>query len=282
MIEQEQQGNSSDQVQIAGQLADTITGMEILAAAGIADARISSRLNGDFASLSRLASTSPGTGSSASEIDQLSLQFQSGDQVAEQQESYQTASVAQTGSTLAAASGGGTLRYFLVPLAATRAAAPEETLQLILAPTTTNEPSFVPTGGILPASKTRKAAPLSPRPVLTPLQPSFSREQAAASPSAPLAVSISNDSASSAGLAGKASKRAEDVEQAPGRSPRGLCLASCINGASSASAGTGSSGGAMLASTVYALSPVQTLGRWQSAPAGRRPAAVVLLRAKPG
>ncbi len=54
VIEQEQQGNSSDQVQIAGQLADTTQQMEILAAAGVADARISSRLNGDSASLSRL------------------------------------------------------------------------------------------------------------------------------------------------------------------------------------------------------------------------------------
>jgi hypothetical protein len=128
VIEQEQQGNSSSQVQIAGQLADTIQEMEILAAAGVADARISSRLNGDSASLSVSVGVS-GTGSSASAITQLSLQFQSGDEVAEQQESYQTASVSQTGSTLAAASGGGTLRYFLVPL--TAMAGPAETAQIV-------------------------------------------------------------------------------------------------------------------------------------------------------
>jgi hypothetical protein len=278
VIEQEQRGNSSSQTQLAGQLADTTQAMEILAAAGVADARISSLLNGNSTSLG-ISVDVTGTGSSASEINQLSLQLQSGDEVAEQQESYQTASVTQTGSTLAAASAGGTLRYFLVPLAAMTAATPGETVHRLTAPTT-SEPSFVPAGGIRGASRTRTAAPLSPRPVSTPRRPIFSREQAAAT-TAPRAIIVSNDSASSAGLAGKASKRAEDVEQAPGRSPRGLCLASC-NGASTASAGTGSSGGAFLASTVYALSPVSVLGRWHTAPAGRRPAAVVLLRAKPG
>jgi hypothetical protein len=188
--------------------------------------------------------------------------------------------VTQTGSTLAAASAGGTLRYFRVPPAVTAAesAAPEEALQTLLPGVT--EPSSVPVSGIRPTSKTRRVAPLSPRPVLTPLQPILSREQAAAVAAAPLAVIVSNDSASKAGLAGRASKRAKDAEQAPGRSPRGLCLASC-SGASAASAGTGS-GGAFLASSGHALSPVQLLGRRQSAPAGRRPAAVVLLRAKPG
>ena len=129
VIEQEQQGNSSEQLQIAGQLADTVQDMEILAAAGVADARISTRLNGDSAELG-VSVAGAGGGSSRSEVNQLSLQFQSGDEVAEQQESYQTASVTQTGSTLAAASGGGTLRYFFVPPAATFFAEPA-------APTTT-------------------------------------------------------------------------------------------------------------------------------------------------
>ena len=145
VIEQEQQGNSSEQLQIAGQLADTVQEMEILAAAGVADARISSRLNGDSAELG-VSVAGAGSGSSRSEINQLSLQFQSGDEVAEQQESYQTASVTQTGSTLAAASGGGTLRYFFVPPTATffaEPAAPAEAVEQPFLPTVI-EPSFVP------------------------------------------------------------------------------------------------------------------------------------------
>ena len=120
VIEQEQHGNSSDQLQIAGQLADTVQDMEILAAAGVADARISSRLNRDAASLG-VSSAAAGSGSSRSEVNQLSLQFQSGDEVAEQQESYQTVSVTQTGSALGAASAGGMLRYFFIPPATTYA-----------------------------------------------------------------------------------------------------------------------------------------------------------------
>ena len=290
VIEQEQQGNSSDQLQIAGQLAVTVQEMEILAAAGVADARISSRLNRDSSSLG-VSSAVAGSGTSRSEVNQLSLQFQSGDEVAEQQESYQTVSVAQTGSTLAAASAGGTLRYFFIPPAATFLAEPASPLEAALESLTpvsaelsfVPEPSFVPVGGIRPAFKTRKLAPSVLRPFLTPLHPIpiFSREQAAA-PAAPFASPTFTDSVSRAGYTGSAPKRAKDTERASGRSPRGLCLASCSSGASAASAGTGSFGGAFLASPMYALSPASALGRWQTAPAGRRPAAVVLLRAKPG
>ena len=160
VIEQEQHGNSSDQLQIAGQLADTVQDMEILAAAGVADARISSRLNRDAASLG-VSLAAAGSGSSRSEVNQLSLHSERR-RGRRAQESYQTVSVTQTGSALGAASAGGTLRYFFIPpgptLCQQSRRPPVETSLAAMTPTSA-EPSFVPVRGIRPAFKTRKLAP---------------------------------------------------------------------------------------------------------------------------
>jgi hypothetical protein len=283
VAEQEQQGDESDQVQLVGQWADTAQQLELLAGAGISQARISSTLNGDSATLN-IDATAVSTATSKSTIQQLTLQLQRGDDVAQQQESYQTASVAQSGTALAAVSAGGTLRYVLVPVAVSRQVIERAALLLFEVVTPTRiEPSFVPARAqALPTSQTTAKAATALRPRMTPFRPASVNEQAAApaTPAAPLAVHVLHDSASRAGFAGPAPKRAKDAEEAPDRSPRDQCLAPC-SGASAASAGTGS-GSAFVAPSGYALIPVSRLGRRQSAPAGRRPAAVVLLRAKPG
>jgi hypothetical protein len=283
VAEQEQQGDGSDQVQLVGQWADTAQQLELLAGAGISEARISSTLNGDSATLN-IDAAAVSTGTAKSTIQQLTLQLQRGDDVAQQQESYQTASVAQSGTALAAVSAGGTLRYVLVPVPVSTQAIEPAALPLFeqVATPTPIEPSFVPARAHgLPASRTKAKAATAFRPLVTPFRPaSVSEQAAAAAAAAPLAVHVLHDSASKAGVAGPAPKRAKDAEEAPDRSPRDQCLAPC-SGASAASAGTGS-GSAFVAPSGYALTPVSRLGRRQSAPAGRRPAAVVLLRAKPG
>ena len=72
----------------------------------------------------------------------------------------------------------------------------------------------------------------------------------------------------------------EDAEKAAAASSGPHCLAP-ISGASAATAGNGS-GNAFCALSGYVLSPEPRLGRRIFAPAGRRPAAVVLLQARPG
>ena len=192
VAEQEQQGDQSDQEQLAGQWADTAQQLELLAGAGVTEARISSRLNGDSAKLD-IGAAAVSTGTSLSTIQQLALQFQSGDEVAQQQESYQIASVEQSGTALAAATAGGTLHYVLVPVAlraVEQASLPEETLLAQALPTSI-EPSFVPVTAARGVAAKQSAAKPSPRPALTPLQPTiFARKQAAA-PAAPLAWSSS-------------------------------------------------------------------------------------------
>jgi hypothetical protein len=282
--EQEQQGDESDRAQLAGQWADTAQQLELLAGAGVSDVRISSKLNGHSATL-RVGVGASSTGTSLSTIDQLTLQLQSGNEVAQQQESYQIAAVEQSGTALAAATAGGTLRYLLVPVTAFAQAAepgalPGDTLLVEQAVIPATEASFVPVIAARPVPASPPTAAQWLRPSLTPLGPPTLVRLPAAARAAPLAVGFFNDSASAAGLTGPTLKEAGDAERASGGSPTASCLAP-ISGGSASSAGTGS-GSAFVASSGSALIPVSRLGRRESSPAGRRPAAVVLLRAKPG
>ena len=283
VTEQEQQGDDSDQEQLAGQWADTAQQLELLAAAGVAGARISSTLNGDAATL-EIGAEAVSTGTSKSAIHQLTLQHQAGDEVAQQQESYQIASVEQSGTALAAATAGGTLRYVLVPVAAGPAPSTAEALGEPLLQATIPAPiesSSVPVTVVLAASANSRAQSPSRRPALTPLRPTDVRQQAAAR-AAPLTILVTKDSASKAGVAGPAPKRAKDAERAPVRSPRDLCLAPCIGASAAASAGTGSGSALVALLPGASLLSVPRLGRWLTTPAGRRSAAFLLLRAKPG
>ena len=280
-LEQEQAGVDSDQTQLAGQWADTVQQVELLAGAGLADARTSSTLNGDAATL-RIRAAGTSTAGSTSAIEQSTLQIQDGDHAAQQQESFQIASVQQAGTVLAAATGGGTLRYVLVPAPApnVEVTAPPTSAPVEEAPVAVAiQPSFLPIVFVAPPALRPTASPASAATAATPVQHPLSHPPAATD-TAPPVLRFFDVSASNAGIAGPASKGGVDADRAPDRAPSDSCLTP-ITGGTAASAGTGS-GSALAALLGVALTPVPRLGRRSFAPAGRRPAAVVLLRARPG
>ena len=158
VIEQEQQGNSSEQLQIAGQLADTVQDMEILAAAGVADARISTRLNGDSADS---ASPSRAPAPAAPERGQPAEPA-----VPERRRGRRAAGVLPDGvrdpdrlPPWPRRAAGGTLRYFFVPVAAavcaTGPSAGGSAARSRPSLSTVIEPSFVPVTAVIAGSGPR-------------------------------------------------------------------------------------------------------------------------------
>ena len=307
-VEQEQDGNESDQEQIAGQWAVVAQQLELLAAAALSDTRNESSLRAEASTL-QLESEATVTGSSASTIDQVAIQLQSGDTTALQQESLQQATVEQSTVGLAAATAGGYKLIYrtppppivtviapvtavTVPVAiaapAIETAAQGEPVFLSL-PLLTAGPVVKPVRAVSPKGATpvtfvapRASAPtVQERPAVTTTTVESASERAAAAP-APLAIPFATEIlASPAGTAGPVTSKAGDAEKAqegPVGPPECLTPAS---GGSAATAGTGS-GNAFCALSGYVLSPVPRLGRRQFEPAGRRPAADVLLRARPG
>ena len=301
-VEQEQDGTGSDQEQIAGQWAVVAQQFQLLAGAALADTRNESSLRGEASNL-RLESEAAAAGSSAGTIDQLAIQLQSGDSTALQQESFQQATIEQDGIGLAAATAGGTrLIYRTPPPAQPFLAAPETIAPLaaIAEPVPEHRggprrarparsaddhrPAGCPLGrGVLPkvaAAKLVEPRGSAPDELQRPVATQAPVERAAAA-HAPFAAPLSNEIlASTAGNAGSVPSMTEDAEKAAAASSGPHCLAP-ISGASAATAGTGS-GNAFCALSGYVLSPEPRLGRRIFAPAGRRPAAVVLLQARPG
>ncbi len=301
-VEQEQEGAGSDQEQIAGQWAVVAQQFELLAGAALADTRNESTLKGEASNL-RLESEAAAAGSSAGTIDQLAIQLQSGDSTALQQESFQQATIEQDGIGLAAATAGGTRLIYRTPPPAQPFMAVPETIASLAAsaePVAGTEAALAePVLLALPQITAVQAAPLrravlpkvaaaklveprgsAPDELQRPVATQAPVERAAAA-RAPFAVPLSNEIlASTAGNAGSVPSMTEDAEKAAAASSGPHCLAP-ISGASAATAGTGS-GNAFCALSGYVLSPEPRLGRRIFAPAGRRPAAVVLLQARPG
>ena len=103
-VEQEQEGSSSEQDQVAGQWVEVTQALELVATARLVDALNESRLREESSSL-RLTVEAESDGSARSSINQLSLQLQAGDTGLQQQESLQLAVVEQSGTALATATG---------------------------------------------------------------------------------------------------------------------------------------------------------------------------------
>ena len=285
-IEQEQAGSDADQEQVAGQWSEVVQELELVAAAGLRDATNESRLRDETSSL-RAATEAESTGSSRSAITQLAIQLQNGDETSLQQESLQEAIVEQIGVGLAAATAD-TIRlvYATAPPGAAPDAAAEPAAEVAL---TAAEPlsigaAAVPTVAVVELGSTRRIAPRAAPVVRTArtAAPSTSATTSSAPPQAAASSVLIKLPASPTGLtAGSASSKAgEDAEKAAARSSGGPCVAP-LAGAAAVTAGNGS-GSAFVALPGIVLTPLPRLGRRVLEPAGRRPAAVVALRARPG
>ena len=293
-IEQEQAGSDAEQEQVAGQWSEVVQDLDLIAAAGLHDATNESRLRDEASSL-RVGTQAESTGSSRSAITQLAIQLQNGDETALQQESLQQAIVEQTGVGLAAATAG-TIRLVYAtppPSAALRAAepAPEAATAPVEPPALVEPPAHAvtvaPTVFIVvdlpPARVAQAAQPASTRraPAARLIAPDAPAPQSSAPLQAAASSALIKLPASPTGLtAGSAPSKAEDAEKAAARSSGGPCVAP-LAGAAAVTAGNGS-GSAFVALPGNVLSPLPRLGRRVFEPAGRRPAAVVSLRARPG
>jgi hypothetical protein len=283
-IEQEQAGSDSDQDQVAGQWADVTQELQLVAAAALVDARNASRLRAESSAL-RLDVDAESRGTSRSAVTQLAIQLQNGDTTALRQESLQQALVEQSGTGVAAATGGAFRQLYVTPppLPAARetgpaaAAAPRAAIAVpfaVAVPAVLVEPNVVPSSALI---LTERAPRAEPRPALE----QAPVERATAAPPAPFGSPLLTQVfASPAGTTGSVPSMTEDAERAAPGASGPHCLAP-IRGATVATAGTGS-GSALAAPAGSALTPVPRLGRRTFEPAGRRPAAHVLLGARPG
>ncbi|HWN22067.1 MAG TPA: hypothetical protein VNP93_08845 [Gaiellaceae bacterium] len=286
-VEQEQAGSDSDQNQVAGQWVDVTQKLQLVAAAALVDARNESRLRAESSAL-RLDVDAASRGTSRSAVTQLAIQLQSGDTTALQQESLQQAVVEQSGTGVAAATGGAFRQFYATAppslpaaretaSAAAAVAAPTASLAVplaVAAPAVLVEPNVVPSVA-LPLTKRAPSA----QPRLTLEQAPV--ERATSAPPAPFGNPLLTQVfASPAGTTGSVPSMTEDAERAAPGASGPHCLAP-IRGANAATAGTGS-GSALAAPAGYALIPVPRLGRRTFEPAGRRPAAEALLGARPG
>ena len=309
-VEQEQEGSSSEQDQVAGQWVEVTQALELVATARLVDALNESRLREESSSL-RLTVEAESDGSARSSINQLSLQLQAGDTGLQQQESLQLAVVEQSGTALATATGGAFRQlYFTPPPVPALLSAPPaaEVADPLAAPVAAAAPfeatapaevaeTLAPISS--PVAATIAAAVRAKRPALTISLPKQSAALKAPEarpttdvplvdrarrvlelPSALAVPLLTKAWASPAGTAGSVSRMTEDAEEAAAGSSGPPCLAP-ISGAAAATGGTGT-GSALVAPSGYAAIPVPRLGRRQFEPAGRRPAAVALLRARPG
>ena len=293
-IEQEQAGSDAEQEQVAGQWSEVVQDLDLIAAAGLHDATNESRLRDEASSL-RVGTQAESTGSSRSAITQLAIQLQNGDETALQQESLQQAIVEQTGVGLAAATAG-TIRLVYAtppPSAALRAAepAPEAATAPVEPPALVEPPAHAvtvaPTVFIvvdLPPSAGgagRTAGLYPPRPGRAPHRAGRTRAAELSAPAGGCELRSNQASGVPHRPHGRLGpERGRGRREGRGPLVRRPCVAP-LAGAAAVTAGNGS-GSAFVALPGNVLSPLPRLGRRVFEPAGRRPAAVVSLRARPG
>lgn len=116
VLEQAQQGDRSDQQQLAAQWTTISQDQRLVAASGLSSSVNETRLAGD-AVAQRTSGGSASRGSSSAAVLQAVVQIQVGDDTAQLQESYQVVDIAQDGEALAAVTAGGTHRYVTPPAA---------------------------------------------------------------------------------------------------------------------------------------------------------------------
>ena len=271
VLEQAQQGDGSEQQQLAGQWTTIAQDQRLVAATGLSRAVNETRLAGDGVAQDTFGGTTS-RGSSTAVVLQAVVQVQVGDSVAQQQESYQVVEIEQDGEALAAATAGGTHRYVTPPPSSTNeepaaARAPAGSLPVFsVGSRSVTSPA---TGGPI---KPRTALPRRARHVVASATHASPRR----------AAHLTKVSASRAGSTGTALKRARDAGGATSGSPRRRGTAPQSIGAStfgSSGAGTGGAHGAL---SRYVLLWAPGPSRRVVSPAGRRPAAVRFDRKRPG
>jgi hypothetical protein len=277
-IVQEQFGNGSDQAQIAAQWATVVQNVDVQAAAALAIAKNETRLYSDAMNQrTRTAATS--RSSAAASIKQTALQYQDADGLTQSQESYQLATVGQTGAAQARAEAGQITHRYATPPAGAQVPPIESGSGWTESDSSvsgTTRIVVISSNGVTEISVNGTPVPvaLPPRALIVSLT-SLLGSVATDAPATELTFSqgLTSTDGPLAGTLG--------VEKADGSSPRFPGLAPEHLGATAASAGTGGLG-VLAALMALSLIRLPQRGGRMFSPAGRRPAAALLQRERPG
>ncbi|HSL66071.1 MAG TPA: hypothetical protein VK874_15560, partial [Gaiellaceae bacterium] len=282
LVEQLQTGDRSQQEQLAGQWAFVTQILESVAAAGVEGATTEARLVADASRL-RVRVTATASGSNASDVSQWALQAQEGDDALQFQESLQLAIVEQAGTAIAAATGGGTLRYAtpargVAPPASEPAVARRATVATATAAVEVVIAVTAAAATVRPRARTVRHAAPRLRAEKTARHRATTAPTRLGTPFTQLSAPRPDGGTT---LQRVVLHRGDGAGSASSGTPRPRCPAPPSFGATAGSAGT-PSGGAFAVLARYVLRGVQGPGRLLPAPAGRRPAAVLLKRTRPG
>jgi hypothetical protein len=277
VIIQEQYGNGSDQSQIAAQWAIVVQTVDTQAATSLAKGMNETWLVND-AMNQRIRAAAASRSSAAASIKQTALQYQDADGLTQIQESYQLASVSQGGAAQARAEAGQIQQRYATP------ASPAPPLtegssgwtQTSSSVSGTTRIVVISSNGVTTISVNGEPVPVALPPQtlivsLTSLLGGVVRD----APATELTFTqgLTSENGPFAGTKG--------VEEVGGSSPRFPDFAPEHLGATAASAGTGGLG-ALAALMALSLLRTPQRGRRAFSPAGRRPAAVLLKRERPG
>jgi hypothetical protein len=277
VIVQEQFGNDSDQAQIAAQWATVVQNVDLQAVSTLSIGKNETRLDND-AMNQRIRTAATSRSNAAAAIKQTALQYQSGDGLAQSQESYQLASIGQAGAAQARTEAGQITQRYATPPAG---APPIESgstgwTQSVSSVSGTTRIVIINSNGVTEISVNGTPVPvaLPPRAIIVTLT-SLLGSVASDAPATELTFSqgLTSTSAPVGGTLG--------VEKADGSSPRFPGLAPEHLGATAASAGTGGLG-VLAALMALSLIRLPNRGGRMFSPAGRRPAAALLKRERPG
>jgi hypothetical protein len=273
-VGQQQDGDDSDQLQLAGQWATVAQGIDLVAAAGVAGADNESRLVGQTWS-QRTRANAWSLGSATSDVVQFAVQVEEGDGVAQSQESYQLVGVEQLGSATAAAVAGGTHRYSTAPPVATSDAETVSTTHMVTRTIVVVQAAAAAVPPATRAGQPRRRAALRTTTART-----------TGAPHAPGAAVTRSTTKLSVFLPGSAGATSSEVGRSTGKArtgmPRRPGTIPVSTGISVASAPGASGGGALAALLPALLLWVPGLGRREQESTGRRPTAVLLRRERPG
>jgi hypothetical protein len=277
VIVQEQFGTDSAQSQLAAQWAVVVQNVNLQAASSLATGKNESGLYND-AMNQRIRTAATSRNNAAASIKQTALQYQDGDGLTQIQESYQLAQVGQVGAAQARVEAGQiTNGYYAPPVAAPpiNDGGSGWTVSVSNVSGTTRI-VVISSNGVTEISVNGTPVPvaLPPRALIVSLT-SLLGSVATDAPATELTFSqgLTSTDGPLAGTLG--------VEKADGSSPRFPGLAPEHLGATAASAGTGGLG-VLAALMALSLIRLPQRGGRMFSPAGRRPAAALLQRERPG